>query len=33
VTPELRMAKEYLLDSGLIRRSERLACYAADFPR
>jgi transglutaminase-like putative cysteine protease len=30
VTPELRMAKEYLLDSSLIRRSERLACYAAD---
>lgn len=29
-TPELRMAKEYLLDSSLIRRSERLACYAAD---
>lgn len=29
-TPELRMAKEYLLDSSLIHRSERLAYYAAD---
>lgn len=29
-TPELRMAKEYVLDSELILRSERLASYAAD---
>lgn len=29
-TADLRMAKEYVLDSGLIRRSERLASYAAD---
>lgn len=29
-TADLRMAKEYLLDSGLILRSERLASYAAD---
>ncbi|WP_462183092.1 transglutaminase family protein, partial [Klebsiella variicola] len=29
-TPELRMAKEYLLDSSLIRRSQQLASYVAD---